>query len=249
MLFWNGNKSPVRQRYESELLQAILDASSPVYGPLVLSEDRTDYPQAEDEADIFNKGADVTVTVAGNPKFADRDKLVIDQPIAKGVLGQRVLIIREADQDDFAGIHEEAELKAKVSGIPDTWADVAIFEANGYAVTERGTFEDIFQRLRQGQFDYVALGAFEVKDVFQSMARRVGGLAIENSLMLQYPMPLVFYVHPEREELAHRIIAGLTTIQRNGVLDALFTSHFGKVLQDLSLDRRTVFQLLNPLIS
>ena len=248
MRFWSGNRSLARRHYEMELLELLLMATAPQYGPSNLFEDRTDYARAEDEADIFNRGIDATVTVLGNPKFADRDKLVVNRPIANGMLGHRILVVREEDAPAFAAIRTASELKAKVAGIPATWADVAIYEANGCAFVEKGTFEEIFVRLRNGEFDYFALGAFEIQDVFEAMARPVGGLAIETSLLLQYPMPLVFYVHPRHKDLACRIELGLNKLRRKGLLKTIFARHFGDVLAGLSIEERRILRLKNPLL-
>jgi len=85
--FWNGNKSPARQFYETALLQACLKATDNEYGSVEVRIDNTDYPCADDEANIFLNGADILVTVAGNVKFINKQKLVIPHPLTKGLLG------------------------------------------------------------------------------------------------------------------------------------------------------------------
>ena len=248
MRFWNGNKSPARQRYELALLHAVLRTTQAKNSPVSVEEDRTDYPNADDEGNIFSSGVDVLVTVAGNPKFTGKAFQAIDRPLAKGLLGQRLLIIRQEDTLAFASIRTEKEMKTMVGGIPATWADAAIYEANKYPIVEKGSFEHIFERLKRCEFDYVALGALEIEEVYQSMAGPAGNLVIESSLMMKYPMPLVFYVHPERADLARRMEAGLAAITENGVLDSLFAQHFGSILERLSLETRRTFHLHNPLL-
>ena len=124
--------------------------------------------------------------------------------------------------------------------------DAELFRANGYPVVERGSFDDLFLRLQRGECDYVALGANEVVEAFKTMAAPLGGLALEPSLMLSYPFPLVFYVHPARPELADRVSTGLRRIQEDGALDAVFDQHFGALVKRLSLPDRRTFRLANP---
>ncbi|WP_323814316.1 hypothetical protein [Cellvibrio sp. NN19] len=102
---WNGNKTASRQQYEREVLEAALVATQAHFGKWNLQEDKTDYPAAADEASVFSKkGFDIFGTVAGNTKLADEPKILIPQPLMKGLLGYRILIIRAADKAKFAAI-------------------------------------------------------------------------------------------------------------------------------------------------
>ena len=74
------------------------------------------------------------------------------------------------------------------------------------------------------------------------------GLAIEPTWMIRYPMPLVFYAHPEQPELANRISEGLGIIQASGKLEDIFNTHYGAIAGRLSLERRTVIILSNPML-
>lgn len=249
MLFWNGNKSPSRQRHELEVLETVLQATEPAYGPATLQVDLADYPEAADEASVFEKGADALVTVAGNRKFAGKAKIEINIPIAKGILGCRLLIVREDQLSAFSGITSMSAMACLSIGIPATWADADLFRFNGWTVAEKGSFEDVFIRLKRREFDYVALGANEIEEAFTRMAAPLGGLALEPDLMIRYPFPLVFLVHPERQLLAERITTGLKSILENGVLDQIFNRHYGSTVERLALGQRRVFQLRNPFLN
>lgn len=245
--FWNGNKSAVRQQHELELTQAILAASKSDYGDSQLIVDETDYPRAEDEGDIFNKGADLLVTVAGNAKFDGKAFIPLYIPLAQGILGNRIMIIRREMQDTFSNLSTD-ELKQLRAGIPATWADAELFRSNGYQVVERGLFEEIFLRLEQGECDYVALGANEVLSIYQQMTQPEQALSIERDLLLHYPFYLVYYLHPQKPELAERIRAGLEAIQHNGVYASLFDKYYGHCRTELNLTGRRRFNLDNPVL-
>lgn len=247
--FWNGNRTQARQEYEREILQAVLDATKDTHGPWQIKEDVSDYPKAEDEGGVFRvKGHDLFVTVAGNKKLENEQKIVIPVPIMKGLLGYRIPIVREEDLQKFSKITSEKQLKKLRLGIPETWADADLFRHNGYKVVEKGDFDSLFKRLAAGEFDYVAFGANEIAGVYEDRAKHVEGLVIDDSLLIYYPFPLVFYIHPERQKLAERINAGLGEIKNNGTLDRIFQSYYGNIVEEQGLHKRKVIMLENPIL-
>jgi hypothetical protein len=245
---WNGNRSLVRQAYEREVLEAVLTATEDDFGPWQIDETLDDYPGDEEALVFTEKGHDVFVTIAGNQKFGEDDSIVIPHMLAKNLLGHRIPIIREQDVEKFAAIRQESEIQELVHGIPRTWSDAVVFRENGYQVLEEGTFDDIFDRLQNGLFDYSAYGANEVIGIYKNRASRHEGLTIDDNLLLFYQFPLVFYVNPNLPDLAERIETGMQRIIASGRLDELFDSHYGEVVAQLNLERRTLFVLDNPLI-
>src|SRR5690606_110034 len=156
--------------------------------------DRRDLPAAEDEAGVFRTHRfDVFGTVAGNPKLADEQKRIIPVPLMKGLLGYRVLIIRAEDQARFAEIEDGRALQSLPLGIPAAWANAGLFRYYCYRVNEAASFDALFVRQLNGEFDYTSFGANEIDGVFSGRAAPAGELAIENSLLLYYPFPVVFY--------------------------------------------------------
>jgi hypothetical protein len=246
---WNGNKTQSRQQYEREILEAALKATNASHGHWALQEDLTDYPLAADEASVFrSKGFDIFGTVAGNTKLAAEKKILIPLPLMKGLLGYRILIIRAADKEKFAAIKSAQQLQQLRLGIPSTWADAELFRQNGYKVEEKGSFDDLFTRLENNEFDYVSFGANEVAGVFAQRAAQSGKLIVDSSLLVYYPFPLVFYVNPNNKALAQQVTQGLQTIISNGELDAIFNRYFGAELKLLNLSGRTKITLKNSIL-
>jgi len=249
IVLWNGNKTESRQKYEREVLEAALTATKVSHGVWSLQEDLTEYPLAEDEASVFRtKGVDIFGTVAGNAKLANEQKILIPLPLMKGLLGYRILIIRAADKGKFAGVKTPAQLQKLRMGIPSTWADAELFRQNGYAVEEKGSFDDLFTRLENKEFDYVTFGANEVTGVFNARAAKSGKLIVESTLLVFYPFPLVFYVNPDNKALAERVTKGLQIISGNGELDAIFNRYFAADLKAVNLPARTMITLKNPIL-
>lgn len=246
--FWNGNKTSTRQGYETELLEACLNATEKEYGLSNLRVDNTNYPVAEDEGNIFDAGSDIIVTVAGNVKFKHKQKIMISQPLTKGLLGYRLIMVRNESLDKFRKLKDAKELQALAIGIPETWADAEMFRQNKYSVVEKGTFDDLFVLLKSKTFDYTALGANEIEEVFKQRVESLGDISIEPSAMIYYPFPLVFYVNQSKPALAQRVESGLKTIMVNGEYDELFSKHHGDVVKRLNLKQRKIFTLQNPFL-
>ena len=246
--FWNGNKTSARQDYELALLDACLKVTQAQQGPYCVLADKTDYPESQDEGNVFESVCDVLVTVAGNVKFKDKQKIVIQQPLAKGLLGHRLLIVRNESLPMFKLLQELKDLQSLSIGIPATWADAELFRQNGFQVIERGTLADIFIRLQNKEFDFIALGANEIEAVFAGQVPPLKDVSIETSMMIYYPFPLVFYVHADKPALALRIENGLRILMQNGLYESLFRDHHGDVVKRLNLKKRKIFKLQNGLL-
>ncbi|MBK1877573.1 hypothetical protein [Pelagicoccus mobilis] len=247
--FWNGNKSSARQEYELIVLEKALAAADEQQDSWEIETDCTDFPTIEGEASVFRKKRfDVFATVAGNPKFTNEDKRVLPIDLMNGLLGRRLLVIRSEDADDFSRITTEDQMRKRVAGIPFSWADAQLFRANNYAVNEGGSYDEIFLRLKDKQFDYVSLGANEIEDAFETRCVPLGGLQIAPKLSIQYPYPLLFYVNPRSEQIALAFKRGLELLIRDKALDRLFQAHYGKLIERLKLGQRKTFHLSNPLL-
>ena len=246
--FWSGNRSAIRQDYEREVLKAILEATEKKYGHWKIKETATEYPGDQESKVFSEKQHDLFVTVAGNQKFDEEDVLRVPKPIAKNLLGYRIPIIHSKNAGKLKEALQDNKLRDLVHGIPKTWSDATIFRFNDYKVAEEGDFDDIFQRLDAGNFDYTTFGVNEVVSIYKNRASRFESLMIEKDMMYFYPFPLVFYVNPEEAELAKRINKGLEIIQNNDVLDTIFNRYYEDITNDLNLKNREIIPLKNPLI-
>lgn len=243
--FWNGNKSAARQTYELALLQSILNTQ--YLSPVHLNNDITNYAKAEDEGNVFATGTDTDIltTISGNKKFNDKSFIALNKPICKGLLGYRILIIRQQDDKKFKQINE-TQLKALVAGIPATWVDADLFRSNQYSVLEKGSLSDILQLLKDEKCDYISLGANEIQSLFTQFAVPLEGLIIESSLVLRYPFSVVFYVHVDNKKLAQEVNKDLLHVTESGIFDRLFDHHYADVINKLGIPNRRIINLNNP---
>lgn len=242
--FWNGNKSSARRDHERRLLVLCLDEAE--LRDVELKVDENDYPDAQDEGNIFTTACDVLVSVAGNQKFSGKPSIVSEIPVCSGILGQRLLLIPQHSAERFASLQSIKELQQMKIGIPATWADADLFRHNGFNVSEKGTLDDLFGRLLDKECDYIALGANEIEAIIDQFSIARQHLMIEPNTLIYYPLPLVFYVHPQRPDLLDSIETGLKRALANGKHQALFDICYPNLAQRLGLRKRKTFRLTNP---
>ena len=167
-------------------------------------------------------------------------------PILKGLNGWRIPIIQQGKADLFSKINTLAELKKLKIGLFHTWTDVEIFEYNGFEVAKGTTHKGMFKMLDKGRFDYLPQSIIQAKpDVYAHDELK---LAIDNYVLIKYPSAYYYYVNKGNDELAKDIKTGLELALADGSFERLFQAAFGQVLEKYSIEKRTVFTLLNPLL-
>lgn len=170
-------------------------------------------------------------------------------PVFKGLIGHRLLIIRQGDQARFDNIKTLEDLKSFNLGQGTTWADTKILEANGLHVTKTIKYPNLFYMLDGGRFDAFPRG---VSEPFEEIPRYPSlKLAVEKNLLLVYRMPFYFFVKNGNNTLAKDLETGLNLAIADGSFEKLFLSN--KTVQDViekaDLGNRRVIHLENPTLS
>jgi hypothetical protein len=196
-------------------------------------------------------GSDQLVTVANVATSPEReqDLYAIPLPIDGGLLGLRVCVIKEDRLPVFEGIESISEFAERGLSIGQGshWPDSHILAANGLEVVTHTRFETLFIMLRRDRFDCFARGVGEV--LFDLERVRDNGLIIEPDLLLAYPMPSYLFVGPGDHETAQRIELGLKRAISDGSFALYLANYFGRAVDKLSLGRRTLLVLENPMLS
>jgi len=189
-------------------------------------------------------GLDVFWTMTNAER--ERQLLPIRIPLDRGLLGWRLLLVRKADQERWAGVQTLAQLAAMQAGQMGDWPDTAILRANGLQVQTGTHFESLFRWLAEGRFDYFPRSVLEIGPEEIEHADR--GLSIEPHLLLQYPAALYFFVAPARPQLAEQLNRGMEALVADGTLEKLWQAQFGDVIERYRLRSRKLIKLSNPLL-
>lgn len=177
----------------------------------------------------------------------DRRFLLVAQPLTDGMIGKRIPMVSPSRVSAFAGLRTLADWQrsGKVAAIGYGWADVAIWQRNGLAVSpQRTAIADLYRLVASGQrnLDYFPRGSIEVAPEQALHA----GLVPLPGVMLVYPQDFYFYVSPQRPQLQTLLQKALQLAEQRGLRQRLFQQHYGAALAALAMDKRQVIALALP---
>lgn len=166
-------------------------------------------------------------------------------PLYNGLIGWRVLLIRQVDAERFAEVKSLEDLKSFIAVQRFDWTDYDILKANGLPVEGNLGFVQHSRAVVSGLADYFPRSVLEVGNEINQ--ERNQELIIEPTLLLKYPAAYYFFVNKDNEELAQLIEHGLNLAIQDGSYMELFNRHFGEHIKALNLPNRTIIRLKNPL--
>lgn len=213
--------------------------------------------QAQEMSTQMNQKRKVEETLAGTvdvfwsmtSKELEETVLPVRIPLFKGLLGNRLLIIRKADEMRFANVKTMADFRQLKAGQNRYWPDATILEANGLPVVTSYQYSNLYPMLEGGRFDYLALGAQEIGDELASHPDPA--LKVDSHILLQYRSPAYFFVSPKRPELAAAILAGLESMISDGSFDEMFNRELKieQLYREAKFDQRVIIRLNTPDLS
>jgi len=231
-----------RNDYAQQLLQLALSKTGTEY-QIQLAQ----VPMNQ-ERQVLEIEAGRTIDVASIPSSAEREArlLPIRIPIHKGALGWRIGLIRKGDQELLARVNSLKSLQSVSLAQGQEWPDTKILEANGISVITAPRYEGLFKMLEARRFDYFPRSVMEIWD---EQANNADRLVVEPHLALHYYYDSYFMVNRKNTRLAQAIHDGLEKAILDGSFDELFQQYFGEHIRKAQLEKRTVIELQNPLLS
>lgn len=197
----------------------------------------------------INEGRQDMMWAATTPEF-EKDLMPIRVPLFRGLMGYRVLMIREGDQARFNHIKKLADLNTVSIAQGLGWADTEILIANAIDVLVVNKYQGLFHMLDGGRYDGFPRGIHE--PWAEMDARPDLSLTVEENIMLIYRMPYYMFVAKENHSLATELEDGLM----QAIADGSFVKYFlqnpvvKSALEKSDLkNRRVVFYLTNPWLS
>lgn len=164
-------------------------------------------------------------------------------PIYKGLIGWRVLLIREDNQEMFSDINTLEDLKPLLAVQRFDWTDHDVFKENGLQVEGNLGFAEHSKAVASGLADYFPRSVLEVTNEIKH--ERNAGLIIEKNLLIKYPAAYYFFVQKGNDKLASQLEYGLKAALDDGSYMELFNRHFGETIKALDLPNRKVIELKN----
>ena len=240
-----GTKNTVHNLYFPKLLELALRKTQDSQGPYAIRFS----PQPLSTGRILAKlksGEGIDVIWALPDAQHERDLRRIPVSLLRGLSNHRVFLIRAGEEERFKEIDSLENLRKLRAGQGQHWVDTQVLRANQLPVVTSANHELLFNMLTGKRFDYFPRGLYEVQAELEQYADLE--LAIEPRLMLHYPAPVYFYLHPDNESLAQRIEEGLRLAQKDGSFDELFFSMpgFRWGYRQMHSSERTVLNLDLP---
>lgn len=249
--YWDWGKTKKRDDYQVLVLQLALDKTKAEYGPYRIVRVLESFSTLRLRREV-SEGVRVNIHAAPwrvqNPDNPHDRAIPINTSIMGGLLGYRKLLIRRADLEKFSHIQSAGELKKLVAGQGRAWVDVAVYRHNGYTVDDRANLPNLLPMLLNQRFDYLPMSVVEIDSVLAQNAEFAGELAVAPGILIQYPLPLMFYVSAKAPLLAERVARGLAMAKKDGSLDELLHRYFRKEFHALQTDTTREFVLVNPYI-
>jgi hypothetical protein len=238
----------VRYLYHWEILRTALDRTTPKWGAyrMVPSGFMTERRQA---FELKNATGKLTVMYLSTTPDFEQHLIPIRIPVDKNLGGYCVFLIRRDDQKRFANVRTIDDLRRFTYGLGLGWIDVDILKANGLRVVTGSSYDGLFEMLVNKRFDIFLRAATEV---LAEYGQRKGSLplAIEDSIVVYYPMPMYFWF-PKTSEgrgLAARAEEGMRMMIADGTYDQIFDSYQRRKIERLRLKERRIIRITNPFL-
>jgi hypothetical protein len=237
-----------RRQYDWVLLREVMERTRHQGGPFELVESDKPMNSARSLAEMVNAKGKINILIRVTSVSLEKQLLPIRIPIDRGIRGFRLLLMRAGEQPRFDQVSDVNGLRKLSFGQGKTWLDVDVLTNAGLRDEQSSAYESLFPMLVAGRFDAFPRGLDEIYPEYEMRRRAMPELAIEQGLILYYPMPRYFFVRrdAEGEQLARRIEAGLDMMVRDGSLKALFWRFHGASIRAAKLDQRRLVRLQQP---
>lgn len=239
----------LRRDYYLQVLNLALEKTKPTHGDFELQESKHTMYQSR-ALKSLSEGKFIDIVWTMTSKQREQENYPIRVPLLKGLLGHRVFLIHKKDLHRFAQIKTVNDLKKLTALQGHDWPDTQILRKNNFHVKGVANYDQIFEILNAGRYDFFPRGVNEPWDELKARPKLLN-LVIEPNLMLVYPAPIYFFVNKKNAKLARRIKKGLDLAIEDGSFDKLFYDHpaIKKIFSESNLDKRTIFRIPNPLLT
>jgi len=229
--------------YPLNILKTALDRTVETHGPFEIKPFPGRLTRSRALAEL--KKGRITIFEAPTRREWEENAIPVRIPIRKGILGYRLLLIREGEQAKFDAVRTIEDLKKYRLGSGQQWSTTKAFKKLGIDVFGGTKYEPLFKMLSIGRFDYFPRGLNEVFAEFDKRKGEIPNLALEKNLALYLPLPTYFFVTPKRPDLATRLEAGLKSMIKDGTLEQVFEKYHGPSIARANLESRRIIRLEN----
>ena len=229
--------------YPLLLINRAMKATEAEYGPFTVERYGTAVTRARALKEL--QTGHITVYAAPTRPEWENKAIPIRIPIRKGLLGYKLLLIREGEQDTFDKVKTLKDLKKLRLGSGSQWTSSAAYRKLGIKVYGGTKYAPLFGMLAAGRFDYFPRGVNEVFAELEARKDSHKTLEIARELALYIPQPSYLFVSPKQPRLAKRLQAGLESMQADGSLELVFWQFHRDAIERSDLSNRRIIRMEN----
>lgn len=239
----------IRPRYPYELLNRVLAVTESKYGKAIIKETPIQAVQKRYRKLLNSKDIDVLWAVTSKERENEIEPIRV--PIAKGLFGVRVCIIKKGNESKFENIHSLEDWKRKNLTIIQghDWSSTEIFRTSNLSVFTATSYDQLFVMVSQGEGDCFSRSVVEAYDEIKTQLKsnsQIGTqLTIDKRILFHYPAAFYFFVRKGNLQLKTRIEEGLNILKSNHQFEDLFNKYYKDVLDLADLKNRVVIELSN----
>ena len=158
----------------------------------------------------------IDIVWSGTNIYREENYTPIRIPIFKGLLGHRFIIIHKDNLAKFEQISKPEQLKKLIACQGIHWPDSNILEANGYIVNRVVHYEAMFKMILKKRCDYFPRAIYEAFSERELLKKTNPELIVYDKIMLQYKLPVYFFVKKNNHALAEIIENNFIKYINNG---------------------------------
>jgi hypothetical protein len=204
----------------------------------------------EKALDSLQDNREINIVWSMTSNQRENDLLPIRIPIFKGLIGWRLLLIRQEMAEPFSYIKQFDQL-VKLSPLQGRdWPDTKILRSNGFDVITERSLSAMMNMLGNAQGDFFPRSIIEVWEEWEEWSNRdaVNQIQIQDSIGIRYPAAIYFFVNKKSVPLANLIERGLEKSIENGTFEALFVENYKHFIEKTQIENRTFHQLENTFL-
>lgn len=232
-----------RSEYPTNLLDLALSKTNVRY-KIKPSED---YLRQNKAIRMLKENIEINVVWSMTDKQREEEMTPIRIPIAKGLIGWRMLVAKKEHAFYRQKIESFSDLLEYIPVQGIDWPDTKILQASGFNVATSRDMLEGYDLLKRNEVDFFPRSVIEILQEVDIDS--VGaGFTVKPKTVIRYPSAMYFFVNKRNKTLAKLIETGLNRAIDDGSFDQLFLQYHGDMIDTFDLENARVFQIENPLL-
>jgi hypothetical protein len=234
-----NSENDLRHEY-SQKLQKLIIASSLAE----IDVDWVSFPNDQQHIGLLDNRA-IDVFATASEEKVEKKYHAIRYPIFKGLMGYRLMLVRNENLHILKNITDIQALKKFTIGQGSQWQDTKILSENGFVVITSRHYNRLFEMLGKKRFDLFPRSILEIWSEEQTFSTL--GISVEPNIVLHYPLTMFYFIRKNEPKLRQALESGFKIALENGSFDVLFNEYHASFIKRAKIENRTLIKIPNSL--